>query len=606
MGSFAWRPAFPKALRGEETVNARNFFTELKRRNVYKVAVAYAVVGWLLIQVATQVFPFLEISNWAIRLVIFVTALGFPVALVIAWAFELTPEGLKRTEFADKLPKKSSRDRVWLYVVVLAGAISVSLFFLGRYTAPTKPSVSTNTATKSIVVLPFANLSEDKANAYFADGIQEEILTRLAKIADLKVISRTSTQRYQSNPGNLAEIAKQLDVANILEGSVQKAGDTVRVSVNLIQAASDSHLWAETYDRKLTDILGVESEIAKTIAEQLQAKLTRPEQNALAGRPTENTEAYQLYLRGRYFWNKRTAADFKRAIGYLNQAIEKDPNYALAYAGLADVYVLLSAFGEGSPKDTFPQAKAAAMKALELDESLGEAHATLGIALFGYDLNLAQARREFQRAIELNPNYATAHQWYAECGLAPFERFDEAIAEMKRALELDPLSIIINADFGSALGHARRLDEAIAQLRKTVEMDPNFYYARWQLGEVLEAKGFNEEAAAQYKKAIELNDDPLPRALLGHLYARTDRKDEARAILRELRELSKQRYVALYNLALIHIGLGEKAATTDLLEQAYEQHDGYNIAYINVDPCLDPLRGDPRFEALVQKIFGGK
>jgi TolB-like protein len=248
-------------------VNPNNFFTELKRRNVYKVAIAYAVVAWLLIQVATQVFPFFEIPNWAVRLVVLLLIIGFPIALIIAWAFELTPEGLKRTEFADKLAKKSSGNRVWLYVVVLAGAISVSLFFLGRYTAPTKLSGSTNAAAKSIAVLPFANLSEDKANAYFAEGIQEEILTRLAKIADLKVIARTSTQQYQSKPGNLSEIAKQLSVENILEGSVQKVADQVRVNVQLIQAASESHLWADTYDRKLGDIFGVESEIAKAIAE---------------------------------------------------------------------------------------------------------------------------------------------------------------------------------------------------------------------------------------------------------------------------------------------------------------------------------------------------
>jgi tetratricopeptide (TPR) repeat protein len=226
--------------------------------------------------------------------------------------------------------------------------------------------------------------------------------------------------------------------------------------------------------------------------------------------------------------------------------------------------------------------------------------------LFAYDLKFAEARREFQRAIELNPNYATAHQWYAECGLTPFRKFDEAIAEAKRALELDPLSVIINADVGSVLGYAGHHDEAIAQLRKTVEMDPNFYYSRWQLGEALEIKGFNEEAATQYKKAIELNDDPLPRALLGHLYARTGRRDEAREILRQLRELSKQRYVLAFNLALIHVGLDEKDTAIDLLEQAYAQRDGYNIGFIKVDPWLDPLRDDSRFEALVKKIFGGE
>src|SRR5438445_8106289 len=273
-----------------------NFFTELKRRNVYKVAVAYAVVAWLLIQVATQVFPFFEVPNWAVRLVVLLIVIGFPIALVIAWAFELTPEGLKRTEVADPAPTQRSRSRAWIYVVLIAAALSIGLFFLGRFTASPKQSVSATVSAKSIAVLPFDNLSRDPDNAYFASGIQDEIITRLAKIADLKVISRTSTQQYQSKPGNLFEIAKQLGVANILEGSVQKAADQVRVNVQLIQVASDSHLWADTYDRKLVDIFGVESEVAKAIADALQAKLTGGEQQALAVKPTNNSEAYDAYL----------------------------------------------------------------------------------------------------------------------------------------------------------------------------------------------------------------------------------------------------------------------------------------------------------------------
>jgi len=580
-----------------------SFFAELRRRNVYKVAVAYAVVGWLLIQIGTQVFPFFEVPNWGIRLIVLLIVAGFPIALILAWAFELTPEGIKRTEDADLVALGVSRKRKWIYVVIIAGALSVGLFFLGRYTA----SNVANLSAKSIAVLPFENLSRDPDNAYFTEGIQDEILARLAKIADLKVISRTSTQRYKSSPDDLPQIAKRLGVSNILEGSVQKTADRVRVTVQLLNAATDAHLWGETYDRTLTDVFAAESDIAKAIAATLQAKLSGSEQHALAARPTENTEAHQLYLRGRYFWNKRTGADLKKSIDYFNQAIDKDPNYALAYAGLADAYVLLPAYAEASPKDSLPQAKAAAAKALELDSTLGEAHATLANALVAYDLNFAEANREFRRAIELNPNYATAHQWYAESGLVPLGQFDEAIAEARRALELDPLSLVINADLGTTLTSARRYDEAIEQLRRTVEMDPGFYYAHWTLGDALELKGRNDEAIAEYKKAIALNDDPLPPALLGHLYAKIGRKDEALTILKQLRELresSKQRYVSPYNLALIHIGLGEKDEALQLLEETYEERDGYNIAFLKVEPMLDPLRGDPRFEALVQKVFG--
>ena len=579
-------------------MNPRTLFRELKRRNVYKVAVAYAVVGWLLIQIATQVFPFFEIPNWGIRLIVLLVVVGFPIALILAWAFELTPEGIKRSEDADFVAPGASRKRRWIYVAIIAGALSIGLFFLGRYTATNVA----NLPAKSIAVLPFENLSRDPDNAYFTEGIQDEILARLAKIADLKVISRTSTQRYKSSPDDLPQVAKRLGVSSILEGSVQKTADRVRVTVQLINAASDAHLWAETYDRNLTDVFAAESDIAKMIAETLRAKLTGSEQDALTARPTENTEAHQLYLRGRYFWNKRTGADFKKAIGYFNQAIDKDPNYALAYAGLADAYVLLSAYAEASPKDSLPQAKAAAANALELDSTLGEAHATLGNALVAYDLNFAEANREFRRAIELNPNYATAHQWYAETGLVPLGQFEEA----RRALELDPLSIVINADVGTTLTNARRYDQAIEQLRKTVDMDPGFYYTHWTLGNALELKGRNEEAIAEYKKATALNDDPLPRALLGHLYAKIGRKDEALEILkklREQRESSEQRYVSPYNLALIHIGLSQKDEAIQLLEETYEDRNGYDLAFIKIEPMLDPLRGDPRFEALVRKVF---
>ena len=283
-------------------MNSRNFFAELKRRNVYKVAVAYAIVGWLLVQIATQVFPFLEIPNWVVRLVIVLVAIGFPIALGIAWAFELTPEGIKRTEDVDLVASaRQPRKHVWILVVIVGAALSVGLFFIGRYTAGTGKAQLGKLPEKSIAVLPFENLSPDPDNAYFTEGVQEEILTRLAKIADLKVISRTSTQRFKSSSDNLPQIAKQLGVANILRGSVQKAADQVRVTVQLINAVTDAHLWAESYNRKLTDIFAVESDIAKNVAETLQVKLTGSAERVLASRPTENPEAHELYLRAAIF-----------------------------------------------------------------------------------------------------------------------------------------------------------------------------------------------------------------------------------------------------------------------------------------------------------------
>src|SRR5881296_494002 len=359
--------------RGRESIN---FFGELKRRNVYKVAVAYIVAGWALSQGIAQVFPVFDIPNWIIRLIVLLIVIGFPIALILAWAFELTPQGIKRTETADAMPETARQKKhTWIYVVVIAGLFSIGLFFLGRYTASPVDSREggrlgePSLPHKSIAVLPFDNLSRDPDNAYFCEGLQDEILTRLAKVADLKVISRTSTQHFKSAPENLPQIAKQLGVAHILEGSVQKSNDQVRVNVQLINALSDAHLWADTYDRKLIDIFAVESEIAKTIADTLQAKLSGSEKTAMAKKPTVNPEAYELYLKGRFFWNKRTGDDLRKAIEYFNQATSKDPNYALAYAGLADSYLLLSSYAAVSPAESVVPAEAAAKKALELDDS---------------------------------------------------------------------------------------------------------------------------------------------------------------------------------------------------------------------------------------------
>jgi TolB-like protein/Tfp pilus assembly protein PilF len=593
-----------------------NFFAELKRRNVYKVAVAYAVVGWVIAQIATQIFPFLEIPNWIVRLVIVLIAIGFPIALVIAWAFEATPEGIKRTEVADAMPGVANRKKhAWIYIVMIGVAVSIAIFFIGRYTgqnaggsarteAATDSTIASAVSQKSIAVLPFDNLSEDKANAYFAEGVQDEILTRLAKVADLKVISRTSTQHFKSAPDNLPQIAKQLGVTNILEGSVQKANDQVRVNVQLINALTDAHLWAEIYDRRLTDIFAVESDIAKTIADTLQAKLTGLEKTAMSKKPTVNPEAYELYLKGRFFWNKRTAADLRKAIGYFNQAIEKDPNYALAYSGLADSYVILSVFGAASPQDSIPQARVAAKKALELDDTLAEAHASSGRILGPFDFEFERSISEFERAIQLNPNYAMAHHWLSWGPLTALGQADRAIAEGKRAVELDPLSLINNADLGgNVYFNSRRYDEAIAQLRKTIEIDPRFYIAHYYLGQAFQLKGQLSEAITEYQKAVDLDDDPEALAYLGQAYARAGQRDEAQNILARLTEEAKSRYVSGYSMALMFMGLGDKEQAIDALERAYQEGAGNDLFTIKVDPMLDDLRGQPRFEALAEKVL---
>jgi TolB-like protein/Tfp pilus assembly protein PilF len=590
-------------------MNSGNFFSELKRRNVYKVAVAYAVAAWLLIQIATQVFPFFEIPNWAVRLVVVLLALGFPVALILAWAFEITPEGIKReSEIGpnQSITRHTGRKIIAITIALAVVAAGLFVYQLVRSKSMVTPrqseAATVSIPAKSIAVLPFDNLSSDKENAYFADGIQDEILTRLAKIGDLKVISRTSTEKYKSAPSNLREIAQQLGVANILEGSVQKSRDQVRITVQLINALNDAHLWAETYDRSLIDTFAVETDVAQRIAASLAAKLSGAEKQAIAARPTENTEAYQLYLKGRFFWNKRTGADLKTAGEFFERAVAADPTYSGAYAGLAQTYLLIPVFGAGRPPDFFPKATVAAHRAIELDETSSEGHTALGMLTL-FDFKFAPSEQEFRRAIELNPNYATAHHWFGNSLLVTLGRFDEAIKEGQRAVELDPLSLIINADLGSTLMIARRYDDAIAQLRKTLVLDGNFAYAHWNLGEALYLKGDLPAAIAEYEKAAAFDDDPEILALLGRAYAESGQKDKALEILEKLKAAEQQRFVRNYVYTIIYTGLGDKATAIDYLEKARDGGETPDTTWLKVDPLFDPLRNEPRFQQLVAKMF---
>src|SRR6266852_5917891 len=586
-----------------------SFFAELKRRNVYKVAIAYGVVAWLLIQIATQVFPFLEIPNWVVRLVIVLIAIGFPIALVIAWAFETTPEGIKRTEVADAMPETAGQKKhAWIYVVIAGAAISVALFFLDRYTVGNKTTAAApnELSAKSIAVLPFDNLSRDPDNAFFAEGVQDEILTRLAKVADLKVIARTSTQKFKSAPENLPDIAKQLGALNILEGSVQKVNDQVRVNVQLINALTNAHLWAEIYDRKLTDIFAVESDIAKTIADTLQAKLTGSEKTAISKEPTANTEAYELYHKGRSLWGKRTGDNIPKAIAFYEQAIARDPSYALAYAGLSSAYILAPFYTGADRREANSKAKEAALKALRLDPNLAEAHTALGKVLFFSEIDLAGAMREYKRAIELKPNDADAHHWYGNDTLSALEQFEEAIVEGKRTVELDPLSVVINVDLGVTFLDPHPYDASARALRKTLEIDPTSFYTHYNLGIVLKVTGDLSGAIAEYEKAKQLNDNAYVSTLWAVAKAHAGDKDAALRMLSELDKISQQREVVGYLRALLYLSLNNKEEALRWLEQGYEERDCSNISTIKVDPLLNSLHGDPRFEALAQKVVAPK
>jgi TolB-like protein/Tfp pilus assembly protein PilF len=474
-----------------------NFFAELKRRNVYKVAVAYAVVGWLIAQIATQIFPFLEIPNWVVRLVIVLIAIGFPIALVIAWAFEATPEGIKRTEAVDLNALSTSKKHVWIYVVVIGAAVSIGLFFMGRYTASRGVALpARESLEKSIAVLPFESLSDDRANAYFAIGIQDEILARLSQIADLKVISKTSTQQYKSAPANLREIAQQLGVAHILEGSVQKANDQVRVTVQLINASSDAHLWASTYDRKLTDIFGVESEIAKSIADSLQAKLTGREEQALAVKPTNNPAAYDAYLRGLAAEGQGLHSVYSRetAVGFYEQAVRLDPAFALAWSRLSladfDLY--------SSPNDPTDARRDAAKRALDMAQKLQPNSPETLLALATYQVVVLRdyelAKSTYRMVGKMVPGSIDV-----PVSLARISRrqghWDEAIAYYEQALVLDPRSIELLVTAASNYSDLRKFDAALKLCDRALDIQPNDSGLMAFKAGIYQGQGNLEEAA---------------------------------------------------------------------------------------------------------------
>jgi TolB-like protein/Tfp pilus assembly protein PilF len=477
-------------------VNARNFFAELKRRNVYKVAIAYGVVAWLLMQVASQIFPFFDIPSWGVRLVVLLLIIGFPIALILAWAFELTPEGIKRAEDVDlskSIARKSGRKLDFLIIAVLL--LVIGILFFQRLHPNVSPAISSS-PEKSIAVLPFENLSEDKANAYFADGIQEEILTRLAKIADLKVISRTSTQRYQSKPGNLSEIAKQLGVANILEGSVQKAADQVRVNVQLVNAQTDSHLWAETYDRKLTDIFGVESEIAKGIAEALQAKLTGREEQELAVKPTNNPEAYDAYLRGLAF-EARGFLSFHslwEAIGFYERAVRLDPNFALAWTRLCYAHAVLYFTGA----DTTPARRDAAKRGLENAQRLQPNSPETLLALGDYQYHVLRdyglAKTTFERVSKILPGSSKVPE-----GLGFVTRregnWDQSVAYFERALALDPRNTELLREAAVTYAMLRQFPTALKLLDRALDVLPNDPSLMAFRASIFQTQGNLQEAA---------------------------------------------------------------------------------------------------------------
>jgi TolB-like protein/Tfp pilus assembly protein PilF len=579
-------------------VNATKFFSELKRRNVYKVAIAYGVVAWLLIQVATQVFPFFEIPNWTVRLLVLLVVIGFPIALIIAWAFELTPQGLKRTEIADALPARPSPQRTWIYVAITAGVFAIGLFFFGRFMAWNvimQRSTTSEVPAKSIAVLPFENRSEEKANAYFAEGIQDEILTRLSKIADLKVISRTSTQHYKSVPENLSEIGKQLGVAHILEGSVQKIGDAVRVNVQLINAATDSHLWANTFDRKLTDVFSVETEVAKAIADQLRAKLTGREEQEITAKPTDNAEAYDAYLRGLAYTLKTypTSANVLSAQKYLREAARLDPKFALGWALLS--YVDARGYITQSVQPTVAlreEARQAAETALTLQPNLGEAVVAKGAYHYWILKNYDTAVRYFEQARQLLPNSSGIPELLGYVARRRGQ-WDQSESYFNEAERLDPRNVNLLTEHAFSYICLRRFPDALQKLDQVLDITPDDVDAlRYKAG-IVQAEG-NLSRAAALLAPLHPNPDNIS-ALETQIYQAILERHSAQIIPRLKEILAKPDPALGYFIGELRFWLGwaqEVAGDHAAAQESWRQTRRELEPFLKEQPDNDSLIGD--------------
>ncbi|HEV8131088.1 MAG TPA: protein kinase [Acidobacteriota bacterium] len=491
------------------------------------------------------------------------------------------PTGAEQTT---PLPTRRRRVVLWAGSLVLVGLLGLAAWlYLPR---------ERGKAIASIAVLPFVNTTADPNTEYLSDGITEGIINSLSQLPNLAVKSRNLVMRYKGRDTDAQGVGRELAVQAVLTGRVIQRADALSISIELIDTKSNNHIWGEQYNRKLADLLSLQEDISKEVTEKLRLRLTGQQKEALVKRYPQNTEAYRLYLKGRYYWNKRTADGFHSGITHFQQAIEKDPNYALAYAGLADCYNLLGAFGYVPPRETYLRGKAAATKALELDEKIAEAHASLARNKIAYDWDWSGARREFERALELNPNYATAHYWYSYYYFA-MGRLDDAALEMKRAVELDPLSLNINAEMGRALLYQHQYDRAIEQELKTLEMDPNFGVAHALLARAYLQEGRYADAIAEAQKVA--NSFVLARANL-----KLGNAGKAQKVVQDLKDLSKRRYVSAHDMALAYIGLDDKERAFEWLEKAYEDRS-LRPDYMRVDPVYDNLRSDPRFQDLMRR-----
>ena len=521
-------------------------------------------------------------------------------AAIFAFKSELDAwwdNGRKRLE--EQEPAAAASRRAW-FPWPAAATAAILAFVGGIYAHSWLRGRSALAHVQSIAVLPLANLSQDAGQDYLADGLTEALTTDLGKLSVLRVISRTSTIQYKGTKKSIPEIARELHVDAVVEGAVLRSGDKVRITAQLIDAPADRHVWAETYDRDLRDVLALQADVARAIAVQIRGKLSSSPQ--LHGASPLNPEAYELYLKGRYSRDEGTEDGLKLAFAYFRQALERDPQYAPAYAGLADSYARLPFYSETRPEEAFSKAKAAATKALQLDQTLAEAHASMAYVKTYYDWDWAGAEAEFRRGLELNPNYADVHHSYSRF-LASLGRVAEARAELKRAQELDPLSLLVQANAGVISYFGREYDQAIRELQKIKELNPKFPVPYWGIGLCYEQKGMYQEAVDQLQKGIAVSGGRGVNSIasLAHAYGLAGQHGEAQKILAELEKRSKKTYVSSYQIALVYLGLGQNDKAMKHLDNAYQEHSTL-LTYLKMDPRFDPLRSDPRFQDLVHRV----
>ncbi len=587
-------------------MNPNQFFGELKRRNVYKVGVAYAVVAWLLMQVASQIFPFFEVPNWVVRLVVVLLVIGFPIALIIAWAFEVTSEGIKRTEAADAAGLRS-RGGTWIYVVLVGAALSAGLFFVGRFTAghatprpvtqpQARPGFQSELATaipeKSIAVLPLINESGDPKDEYFSDGLSEELIAALAQISGLKVIGRSSSFRFKNRKEEPKTIGEKLGVSTLLDGTVRKQGDRVRIVAELVNAADGIQLWTRTFDRELKDIFAVQEEIARAVAESLKVTLLGSD-SAQKSAP-KNVEAHNAYLQGHFHFQRRNLEDYRKAVGYFDQAIRLDPNYALAYAERSEAWTLIGDL-TGQHEPAWSNALSDAEKAVAIAPDLAEAHAALGFVRFLVDWKFTEGLNELKRAKELSPSNPTANDVLARL-IVYLGRIDEAERQGRQAVELDPLSVTAQNNLARILFVAGKLDEADAVARKSAELQPAAAAThRWQA--LIAAQRGDGEAALR-EAQLEPDEGYRRFELAVAQYVRGDRK-AADAALADLIANGRDRLA--YQIAEVYAVRGEKDKAFEWLQISFDNHDTGTLTLLT-DPLLRGLRDDVRYKNFLAKL----